>query len=144
MDKFEKELPLFQVGQKKRLIWRNIKTIQPCNKLNYQKSWPLLHTTTNQSNLLELPTLMKILPIFYISLLEPFKESNMLEKMQLPSPCIKIDNHEEYKVEKVFYSWSKRGKLKNLMHWHGYDINKYTWKVVINVFNSPQKVHKFF
>ena len=41
-----------------------------------------------------------------------------------PPPSIEIDDHEEYKVEKILDSRRKWGKLEYLVHWSGYDINE--------------------
>jgi hypothetical protein len=65
-------------------------------------------------------------PVFHVSLLEPYKESNISCRTQPPPPCIEIDNHEEYKVEEVLDSRQRRGRLKYLVHWRGYDINEHT------------------
>ena len=46
---------------------------------------------------------MKVYPIFHVSLLEPYKESNIPGRTQ-PAPCIDIDSHEEYEVEEVLDS----------------------------------------
>jgi hypothetical protein len=54
----------------------------------------------------------------------PYKESNILERTQLPPLCFKIDNHEEYEVEEVLDSRQRRGRLGYLVHWRGYDINE--------------------
>jgi hypothetical protein len=47
---------------------------------------------------------MKVHPVFHVSLLEPYKESNILGRTQPPPPCIEIDSHEEYEVEEVLDS----------------------------------------
>jgi hypothetical protein len=33
------------------------------------------------------------------------------------SPCVEIDNHEEYVVKEVLDSWQKQGRLEFLVHW---------------------------
>jgi len=52
---------------------------------------------------------MKVNLVFHISLLEPYKESNIRGRIKPPPPslCIEIDIHEEYKVEKIFDSWQR-------------------------------------
>jgi hypothetical protein len=43
---------------------------------------------------------MKVHPIFHVSLLEPYKESNIPRRTQ----PLEIDNHEEHEVEEVLDS----------------------------------------
>ena len=52
---------------------------------------------------------MKVHPVFHVSLLEPYKESNIPCRTQPPPSCIEIDNHEEYEEEEVLDSWQKHG-----------------------------------
>jgi hypothetical protein len=60
---------------------------------------------------------MKVHPIFHVFLLEPYKESNILDRTQPLPPCIEIDNHEEYEVEEVLDLRQRRGRLEYLFHW---------------------------
>ena len=92
---------------------------------------------------LELPSSMKVHPVFHVSLLEPYKESNIPRRAQQPPPCVEIENHAEYEVEKVLDSRRRWGKLEYLIHWRGYDINERTWEPVENLANAPQKVQEF-
>jgi hypothetical protein len=86
---------------------------------------------------------MKVHLVVHVSLLEPYKESNIPGRTQLPPPCIEIDNHEEYEVEEVLDSRQRCGRLEYLVHWCSYDINKHTWEPSTNLVNAPQKVHEF-
>jgi len=97
-----KESPPFQVGEKIWLIRRNIKTSRPCDKLDYRQLGPfsILKQVNFVAYRLELPVSMKIHLVFHVSLFELHKKSNLLGRRP-PSPFIKIDNYEEYEVEKV-------------------------------------------
>jgi hypothetical protein len=83
---------------------------------------------------------MKLHPVFHDSLLEPYKESNILGRIQLPSPWIEIDNHDKYEVEEVLDSRQRHGRLESFVHWRGYDINERIWEPSTNLVNVPQKV----
>jgi hypothetical protein len=67
---------------------------------------------------------MKVNPVFYDSLIDLYKESNISGRTQPPPPCNEIDNHEEYEVEEMLDSWQRHGRLEYLVHWCSYDINK--------------------
>jgi hypothetical protein len=69
---------------------------------------------------------MKVNLVFYVSLLEPYKDSNIPDRTQPPPPYIEIDSHKEYEVEEVLDSRQRRGILEYLVHWHSYDINERT------------------
>ena len=64
---------------------------------------------------LELPTTMKVHPIFYISLVESYQESIFPERIQCLPPNIEIENHEEYEVEMVLDSRHRHEKSEYLV-----------------------------
>ena len=127
-DKVRNQTLVFQVGDKVWLLRRNIKTKRPCDKLDYRRLGPFV--IQQQINpvafCLELPTSMKIHPVFHVSLLEPYRESSFPGRVQQPPPSIEVENHEEYDVEKILDSRRRWGKLEYLVHWTGYDINERT------------------
>jgi hypothetical protein len=47
---------------------------------------------------------MKVHPVFHVSLLDIYKESNIPGRTQPLPPCIEIDSHEEYEVEEMLDS----------------------------------------
>jgi hypothetical protein len=47
---------------------------------------------------------MKVLLVFHVSFLKPYKESNIPGRTQPPSPYVEIDNYEEYVVEEMLDS----------------------------------------
>jgi hypothetical protein len=59
---------------------------------------------------------MKVYPVFHVSLLKPYKESNIPSRAQLLPPCIEIDSHEEYEVDEVLDSRQRRDRLEYLIH----------------------------
>ena len=74
-DKFRNEAPTFKIGDKVRLLRRNIKTKRPCDKLDYRRLGPFI--IQKQINpvayRLELPVAMKVHPVFHVSLLESYR-----------------------------------------------------------------------
>ena len=144
-DKSRKKQPLLQVGDKVWLLQYNIKTNWPCNNLDYQRIGqnPIKKQNNMVAYQLTLLASMKVHPVFHVSLQEPYKESNIPRRTQPLSPCIEIDNHDEYEVEEVLDSQQRQGRLEYLVHWRGYNINKRTWGPSINLANVPQRVHGF-
>jgi hypothetical protein len=67
---------------------------------------------------------MKIHPVFYVSLLEPYKESSIPGKSQVLPPSIEIEGQEEFEVSKILDSRIIRRKLEYLVQWQGYDVNE--------------------
>ena len=114
----KKKHPSFQVGDKVWLLHRNIKTNQPCDKLDYQRIGPF--RIEKQINIvayrLELSTSMKIHPIFHASLLEIYHESTILGRSQPIPPFVEIDGCEEYEVESILDSRILQGKLEYFVH----------------------------
>lgn len=144
-DKFRKDSPAFQVGDKVWLLRRNIKTTRPCDKLDYKRLGPFIiqEQINPVAYRLKLPTSMKVHPVFHVSLLETYSESTLLNRIQPPPPCIEFEDHVEYEVEQVLDSRWRRGKLEYLIHWRGYDVNERTWEPIENVTNAPKKVQDF-
>ena len=93
--------------------------------------------------LLELSTSMKIHPVFHVSLLELYKESIILGRLQAPPPPIEIVGKEEFEVSKILDSRIKEKKLEYLVHWQGYEGNKSTLEPTANLINTPKMLHEF-
>jgi hypothetical protein len=89
---------------------------------------------------------MKIHLIFYISLLELYKESSIPYRFQVPPPpIIRLSLKEKKKlvVSEILDLRITRRKLEYLVQWQGYDISKRTWKHVANLSNAPEMIQDF-
>jgi hypothetical protein len=58
---------------------------------------------------------MKIHPIFRVSLLEPFKESSISGRFQVPPSPVEIEGQEEFEVLEILDSRIIRRKLEYLV-----------------------------
>jgi hypothetical protein len=98
--------PNFHIGDHVWLLRRNIQTKRPSRKLDYQRLDPF--KIIAQENLvsyrLELLPTMHIYPVFHVSLLEPYKTSQIPSRITLPPPLIEIDHDVEYVVEEILDS----------------------------------------
>ncbi|KAH7293467.1 hypothetical protein KP509_28G026800 [Ceratopteris richardii] len=125
--------PSYQIGDKVWLLGNNLQTSRPCANIEHQRFGPF--TILAKINLatfkLQLPSTMRIHPIFHVSMLEPYKISPMRGERTSPSPPIEIDYHEEVEVEHY------------LLHWKGYDISDRTWEPIENLQRAPIKVQEF-
>ncbi len=93
--------------------------------------------------MLDLPSSMKIHPVFHVSLLEPYKESTIPGRLPAPLPPIEINGEEEFEVFKIIDSRINRRRLKYLVHWQGYEISERTWELAANLANAPKMINKF-
>jgi hypothetical protein len=73
-DKSQKQNLNISVGDKVWLLRRNLKTRRPSDKLDYCRLGPFrVSTKVNEvAYRLDLPSSMKIHPVFHVSLLEPY------------------------------------------------------------------------
>ena len=100
-------------------------------KLDNKKLGPFMITgkVGTLARRLELPATMKIHPVFYISLQDPFQGNAKDPRINRSDP-IKIDREMEYKVEKILESRiDGRGKSKRqqyLVKWKGYSSSNNT------------------
>jgi transposase InsO family protein len=139
---------MFQVGKKVWLNARNLKTKRPSKKLDSKRLGPFVIEAKVSSHAfrLALPPGMKLLhPVFHVSLLEPYQENAIPNRVQPPPLPVEIDGHTEYEVSAILDSRLHRGKLQYLVEWSGYETSAEgaTWEPVANVANSPILVAQF-
>jgi hypothetical protein len=115
------------------LLRRNLKTNRPYDKLDFRRFGPF--SVVKQINdiafRLELPPSMKIHPVFHFSLLEPYMESSIVGRFQVPPPLVEIDSR------------IIRRKLEYLVQWQGYDISERTWEPVANLHHASEMLQEF-
>lgn len=139
------DVPQLRVGRKVFLDMRNIKSGRPCKKLDNKKSGPykIIQEINPVTFKLNLPSTMKIHPVFHASLLEPQTE-DIIEDFKQPKPPPEIvQGEEEWVVEKICDFKKSRGKRYYLVHWLGYDESDRTWEPASNLKNAPEIVKKF-
>ena len=89
---------------------------------------------------LDLPSNMKIHPVFHVSLLKPYHPSG---RTQPPPPAVWVDDEPEYEVEHILsHRVVKRGrnrKYEYLIKWTGYGPEHNSWEPEVNL-RGAQKV----
>lgn len=135
----------FSVGDKVWLSSTNIRTQRPSKKLDWKKLGPyrVLERIGTQSYRLQLPTSMKIHPVFHVSLLEPHKSNSIPGRVQPPPPPVIIDDQEEWEVDQILDSKISRKRLFYLVKWKGYDPSENSWQPAADLENSPILVNEF-
>ena len=124
--------PAYQVDD---LVWldiRNMKTRRPSKKLDWKNAGPyrVLKIVSPYAYRLELPTQMKIHPVFHTSLLRPTTalEEALPGQILPPPPPVEIEGEQEFFIDRIEDSRMNRRKklLEYLIRWTGYD--EPTWE----------------
>ncbi len=135
--------PTLKEGDKAYLLRRNIKTKRPSNKLDHTKLGPyrILETKGPVNYKLDLPTPMRIHPVFHICLLEP---ANADTPIQTEPPGIDPESQNaEYEVEDILDQQDITGQPHWLVKWKGYDHTEDTWEPEKNLKNCQKLLRQF-
>lgn len=143
-DRRRRPPPVIPIGSYVWLSSRHIRTTRPSRKLDYKRlgRFKVLERVGTHAYKLDLPSTMKIHPVFHVSLLEPC-DSNPLPGQQQPTepPALVVNGEEEWEVERILDSrWYYR-KFQYLVQWIGYDHP--TWEPAENVLHAPVAVREF-
>ncbi|MBW0483617.1 hypothetical protein O181_023332, partial [Austropuccinia psidii MF-1] len=98
-------------GDKVWLASKNIKITRPTKKLSERWLVPfeVLKKIGSHAYHLKLPQQWKsALPVFHVSLLEPVKQSTILNQHQFPPPLVIMEEQEEWEVAQALDSKIKR------------------------------------
>src|SRR5262249_46231795 len=135
----------FEIGNQVWLLRRNVTTTRPSDKLDYKRLGPFAITAKvgNAAFRLQLPSSMKIHPVFHVSLLEPFRPNDIPGRVQDPPPPAIIDGHEEFEVETILDSRVRRKKLQYLVHWKDWPISSRTWEPPEHLSNAQDSIEAF-
>ena len=118
---------------------KHIKTTRPSKKLDHRYLGPfkIVEKISSHAYRLALPWDMKIHDVFHVQLLEPYKESQIENRVQPPPPPIEIEGEKEYEVEAILDSKvDKRysDPTRYLIKWLGYPDT--TWQSAADLTNA--------
>src|SRR5262249_89627 len=135
----------FEIGDQVWLLRRHITTTRPSNKLDYKRlgPFPITAKIGKAAFRLQLPSSMKIHPVFHVSLLEPFHANDITARVQHPPPPVIIDGHEEFEAEAILDSRVRYRKLQYLVHWKDWPISSRTWEPPEHLTNAQDLVDAF-
>ena len=142
-DKQRRDAPELNIGDRVYLRRRtsgqkrfNIRTEKTSIKLDHLQLGPFaIKRKLNFDNYeLQLPTRMRIHPIFHVSLLIPTKNPITRENYDIAE--------DTFEVDKILDKRASRGKTEYLVRWKGYDSNDDTWEPTENL-SCPEKVREY-
>ena len=136
--------PNFKTGYR---VWLNrwyIRTTRPSQKLDVKRMGPFwIVEKVGEAGLayrLELPSRMRVHPVFHVSLLEPYVESGIRGRKQEPPLLVEVEGELEYEVNRKLDSRIVRGKLRYLVDWIGYGLESTMWKPAEYIMNAADDI----
>ena len=91
---------------------------------------------------LELPASLWIYLVVNVRRIVKYREQVEEQKKILP-PLVKIASEKEYEVEEILDRQKRRRKMKYLVKWKGYMVEKNMWEGLGNLKNVMKKVEEF-
>ena len=134
-----KPTPDYNINDFVFLSTKNIKTLRPSKKLDHRFIGPykVLEKIGSHAYRLDLPSSIKIHPVFHVSLLLPAQNSSLPDfpnRVASPPPPVEVDGYEEWKVREIIDSRIHRGKLQYLVAWEGFpNSSDNSWEPEVNV-----------
>jgi hypothetical protein len=137
--------PDFPIGSLVFLNRRNIKTSRPCRKFDDKKLGPfrVIEKINPVAFRLALPASMKTHPVFHVSLLTPKSLDVFPQQVVVPPHPVRVDDHDEFIVESILDTRTRRGQIEYLIHWKGYSPADRTWEPAANLVNAPAALSRF-
>jgi transposase InsO family protein len=136
----------FKVGEKVYLRRKNLNTKRPNKKLDHQLFGPfeILEQVGDEAWRLNLPESMKLIhPVFHSSMLEPFYENTIPNRIIPPPEPVEIDYEYEYEVDQIKDSRIFRKQLQYLVSWKGYGVDSDAWEPRKNLLHCAELLSEF-
>ena len=145
LQKITNKFKPFWTGDKVWLESRNLKLRCESRKLapKWEGPFKIQEVLGPLTYRLELPKQWKIHPVFYATLLSPYKENDTYENNFTHPPPDLINGQEEYEVEAIL-SHKRLGRgYSYLIKWKGYPSSDNSWEPEQNIVNAPELLSQY-
>jgi hypothetical protein len=145
LERFNKDFVPFKEGQEVWLNCKNLKLPYQSKKMQPRREGPfkikkVLGPVTYQ---LELPPRWKIHDVFHVTLLSPFKQTEIHGPGYPKPPPDIIEGEEEYEVETILSSRKRGRQMEYLVRWKGYGSDSDEWIPEANLEHSPELLMEY-
>lgn len=138
--------PRYKVGDMVWLSAKNIRTNRPARKLDWKclGKFPVLRVVSPYAYKLDLPTTMKIHPVFHVSLLEPASSDPLPGQIEPPPPPVVVEGEDEYAIQEILDYRLRNKEHQYLVQWKGYD--QPSWEPARNFLetSSAEDFHRLY
>ena len=123
------------------LATKNITTKRPSKKLDYKYigPYPVIKKISENNYELDLPSGVRIHPIFHISLLE---DAANVDATEAGRDDVEVEA-DEYEAEKILDVRTEDGRVEYEVKWKGYDNSENTWEPANHLMNAQRLLKNF-
>ena len=147
-DRHRTESPLYEVGDQVMLSTLNFPTSRP--KAKWSDKWigPIKVIAVYDNGCIYKLALPKVFKghhsVFHVSLLRPYRQNPIPNRVQAdPLPPDIIDGNEEYEVERIVDSRTRRGQLQYRVRFQGYNADHDEWLPVDNLQHAETAIKAY-
>ena len=122
-NKERKAARLYRPGDLVWLNYKNLRSLRPCKKLDFKNGGPfkIIKPVGKYAFKLELPSTVKIHPVFHVSLLSPVYTNPLPGQVSGPPPPLETETEDpEYEVERIVGIKRIEGEINYIVRWKGY------------------------
>ena len=92
---------------------------------------------------LNLPPNWRIHPVFHVSSLKRYYQSEEFERVERPPSPVVVDGEEEFEVEAILRHKGSGARRLYQVLWKGYPITEASWEPESHLRNAPQILEKY-